>query len=209
MIAVIAPYKKPICILLLSLMIAIGLLLYSWVLREQAIASYKGAVTEYRATLVKTHNAAEDAEFINSEGVHFDRLLNSGLIGSTDRIVWVNALEKLQSRMKFMQLSYKMAPAESLIDSSLFPGIETEVHQVQLSLNLGFRHDGDLYLFFTTLYEELNATFEITALEIHRSEEIAVDSEDLPGTETINLTAICQISWYTVKPHRPHQAHST
>jgi len=195
-------YRMPVCCLLLSLAVFSVALFYGLVSHKTGIRSYQTAVSIFSATLKQTYMTVANAEFVTTEGKQFDRMIDLGSIGSMNRVVWVNALERVQQQIDAMELRYEISPAETLIDSGQQQALNTQVQKTEILLRMGFRHDLDLYVFFKKLDEELNAIYEIKALEVHRSANIASVATNKKQSPDINLTAVCQISWYVVKPNQ-------
>lgn len=169
----------------------------AWWRTTQTTISWNTAKQNFSRQRTAAYRSIENADFLKTNSADYRILEEHGMIGSLDRIEWVDALESISEGMALSQFQYEMSPAEVV---EQVQARQVELSVVHIRLRIGFAHDGGIFEFFEALSDRIVAGFEVRKLEIVRVENHTGADAVGNGGSIVNLKVMCEIDWYSISP---------
>lgn len=161
---------------------------------ELALAAAEGQRNQNTARL--RQSSSEEQE-IKAKAVLFQDLIRRGIVGSENRLDWIELLRELRDRHRLPSVDYEIAPQQKL--QSIADGYEFQSSTMRLGMRL--LHEEDLLRLLGELRRDAKAL--IVPRECTLARLAGGTGEDRGGIEA-QLRADCSLQWITVR--RPEKA---
>lgn len=190
-----APLKIPLVALAISIAAGIALVQFSSAMRVQAEAQNRRESVALQEARSRYHRSGEEREMILRHLPAYRQLEEQGLVGTEQRINWLEGLRNANSQAGLFGVTYQLQAQKQF--SLLGEGnpIAQHVHHSQMKLSFGLVHEGDLMRFFRALAAQKVGVFVLTGCALDRA-----GRADAPVPRQANLNAQCELSWLTVQP---------
>ena len=176
--------------LLLSIALAAGLISWSEDYLAQSLKNRETAqkqLTDARAQLLA---AQSDQENMSAYALEYNALLEQKVIGSEQRLDWMEGLEKLRQQGKVLDFKYTISPQLSYTPKPALDAGNFQLSRSAMKLQFDLLHEEQLLHFFSNLNNQINGWFMLDGCSISRT-----------GTanELAPLKAECTGGWFTMK----------
>jgi hypothetical protein len=190
-----ASLKIPLVALAISIAAGIALVQFSSAKRAQAEAQNRRESVALQEARSRYHRSGEEREMILRNLPAYRQLEEQGLVGTEQRINWLEGLRNANSQAGLFGVTYQLQAQKQF--SLLGEGnpIAQHVHHSQMKLSFGLVHEGDLMRFFRALAAQKVGVFVLTGCALDRA-----GRADAPVPRQANLNAQCELSWLTVHP---------
>ena len=190
-----APLKIPLVALAISIAAGIALIRFSSAMRAQAEAQNRRESIALQEARSRYHRSGEEREMILRYIPAYRQLEEQGLVGTEQRINWLEGLRNANSQAGLFGVTYQLQAQKHF--SLLGEGnpIAQHVRHSQMKLSFGLVHEGDLMRFFRALAAQKVGVFVLTGCALARAVRA-----DAPAPRQANLNAQCELSWLTVQP---------
>lgn len=166
--------------------------------RASEEANKQVANRELQSILAKYELAKKNSEILQIYNSEYQRLKSRGLIESEDRLTWINSIEQIVSNNQISSVQYKIDKQEKYTESDLgrvYPDID--VFKSNMTIDMDLLHEGDLYVFFNELKNNVKGFFEIKSCDL--SAQVKTLDSILESISDSNLKAKCHVNWYSIK----------
>lgn len=173
----------PLGILLTLLAIAVGIVMWSWSVRQTAYQDRFSAEARYHEAVGRLRKVGVEEQEIKEKSALFQQLARSGVVGEEKRLEWVELLQRLRHDLRLPALSYEFSPQSSLGAASDSGYVFfRSASRIQLTL----LHEEDLLRFLNLARQEARALLLVRDCTLSR----------LPTSEGM-LSAECELDWIT------------
>lgn len=166
---------------------------------QQAIESYLVAKNEFSKSAGALYQKIDNNDYMVANIDEYSLAEIQGKIGVLDRIVWVDVLEKIAQELAMSEFKYELSPSTNVTASQMR---YVELQLVEITLRMGFAHDGEIFSFFSALSEQITAIFEVAEIDIVRASTGSGQGRD-KNLRPVKLKVVCRINWYSVLPYSP------
>lgn len=174
----------------LTLLLGISAIWVSAAFEDQAIHARQAAQTQLIDARAKRDAAQNDLDNMATYAKEYQSLEKRKVIGSEQRLDWIEDLERLRKTGHVIDFKYTVTPQQPYLAK---PAIDSGNYDVKISsMNLQFDllHEEQLLRFFAALRTDLNGWFIIDHCAIDRLPE---------GAAGAALKADCGGGWITIK----------
>lgn len=189
------PLKIPLVALAISIAAGIALVQFSSAMRVQAEAQNRRESVALQEARSRYHRSGEEREMILRNLPAYRQLEERGLVGTEQRINWLEGLRNANSQAGLFGVTYQLQAQKQF--SLLGEGnpIAQYVRQSQMKLSFGLVHEADLMRFFRALAAQNVGVFVLTGCALDRA-----GRANAPVPRQANLNAQCELSWLTIQP---------
>jgi hypothetical protein len=129
----------------------------------------------------------------------FKKLVENAVIGDENRLSWVEVVQKFADTRKIPSVKYSIA-SQVMLDKKMlekkFQNID--VYKSVMSLDMKILHEGDLFEMMGSLTSEAKGLAAIDKCDLELINKDIAEGNILSDARH-NLTAYCELSWYTLK----------
>lgn len=136
----------------------------------------------------------EEAKRIQKYLPEFIDLYNRGVIGSEQRLNWIEVLQNAGARIKIPSLSYSISSQKDYTPPYSISLGSYKLYKSEMSLEIQLLHEGDLFSLLSTLNNEARGEFNLTSCNLDKGRNDIVES-----AKAANIRASCELEWYTIK----------
>ncbi len=143
----------------------------------------------------KISKAIENRKIIERFEADFQRLVEKGVVGDEPRLSWFETIKVTAEQRGMPLVKYGIGPQQALQNEHLeqqYPGLAVYKSVMTMDMTLG--HEGDLFALLNRL-AMTDGLFAVDRCDIKRLEASA-------GSGTENLSAYCELGWYTFRSAR-------
>jgi len=176
---------------LLSVGIAVGLINYSATTQKESLRQLQQTQRQLSAARDQLLTAQNDQENMASYQMEYDALVAQKVIGSEQRLDWIEGLEKLRRQNLLPDVRYTIAPQSAYTPNPPLNAGNFALSLSPMSLELDLLHEGQLLGFFEALSRQMPGWFMLDKCALSR-----VDSTQNSG---VMLKANCAGGWFTMK----------
>ncbi len=126
----------------------------------------------------------------------YQALQQQGLIGTEQRINWVDTLRTINRNLKLYGINYQIDAQKPYQGDTSSTG-DFQVFQSDMTLHFGLLHENDLLSFFDQLRAAHVGLFQINKCSLQRTGSSYASFGMQP-----NLDADCTLQWLTLQPKR-------
>ena len=191
--------KKSLVFFTIILLSMISMVLASDAYKSNAGEKNMRTLAEMRSWRNKIDEANKNNQILVQHEDTFKKLKENFVIGDENRLSWVEVVQKVADSRKIASVEYDIASQVLLDKKNLdtkYAGID--VFKSVMSLEMKFIHEGDLFVMLNALKDEAKGLVAVDKCDV---ELINKDvNEGIIGQNTTdNMSAYCQLSWYTLK----------
>lgn len=190
--------RGALILLLVSLIISGGLTGSSyryWYKMDQAYKRERAALLAARS---QYQNIDEEDKLIEDYFPRYRELEAAGIIGSEQRLDWIDTLRKAAQSVDVPSLRYVIDSQELYRPDFPLPENDFNLYASTMTLDLGLLHEGDLPALLEDLNQNATGFYTVDECEMNRVQE-----EFIKAPDAINLTATCDLRWITIRPAQP------
>jgi len=131
-----------------------------------------------------------DQENMSSYALEYNALLAQKVIGSEQRLDWMEGLEKLRQQGSVLDFKYTIAPQQPYAPKPPLDAGNFQLSRSNMTLQIDLLHEEQLLHFFTDMHKQLNGWFMLDGCSLSRAN---------PSDEMSPLKADCTGGWFTMK----------
>jgi hypothetical protein len=176
---------------LLSAGIAVGLINYSATIQQQSLKDLQLAQRQLNTARDQLLTAQNDQENMASYQMEYDALVVQKVIGSEQRLDWIEGLEMLRKQSLLPDFKYTIAPQSTYAPKPPLNAGNFALSISPMSMELDLLHEGQLLRFFEALSRQMPGWFLLDKCALSRA-----DSAQNGG---VMLQAQCSGGWFTMK----------
>ncbi|MBU1215562.1 MAG: hypothetical protein KKF58_00850 [Gammaproteobacteria bacterium] len=176
---------------LLCTVFSVGLINYSADMQQQSLQSLKQAQRQLNTAREHLLTAQNDRENMSSYQMEYDALVAQKVIGSEQRLDWIEGLERLRIQNLLPGFNYTIAPQTSYAPKPSLDAGNFTLSLSPMSMELDLLHEGQLLNFFSTLHSQMPGWFLLDKCDISRDESTQ--------NRGVTLKAQCAGGWFTLK----------
>jgi hypothetical protein len=186
--------KIPTITFIVVLLVSLGLIVSSWMFKEDMLSKYKRSKNKFTSVSQKYLAVDEDERIIRKYYPEFIALYKKGVIGREHRLNWIETLRASSERIKLPGLRYSISPQEKYS-----PGFNVNLGKFALfsssmSLTIDMLHEGDLVRLIRDMSEHAEGMFTITECRFMRTGNTLSDKPD-----ATNVSAECDLQWLNIR----------
>ena len=186
--------RVPTITFIVVLLISLGLIVSSWMFKEDMLSKYKRSKNKFTSVSQKYLAVDEDERIIRKYYPEFIALYKKGVIGREHRLNWIETLRASSERIKLPGLRYSISPQEKYS-----PGFNVNLGKYALfsssmSLTIDMLHEGDLVRLIRDMSEHAEGMFTITECRFMRTGNTLSDKPD-----ATNVSAECDLQWLNIR----------
>jgi len=186
--------KIPIITFIVVLLVSLGIILGSWIFKEDMLSKYKRNKNRFTSISQKYLAVDEDERIIRKYYPEFIALYKKGIIGREHRLNWIETLRASNERIKLPGLRYSISPQEKYS-----PGFNVNLGKFALfsssmSLTIDMLHEGDLVRLIRDMSEHAEGMFTITECRFMRTGNTISEKPD-----ATNVSAECDLQWLNIR----------
>lgn len=177
-------------------------LIASYFLVSQSLEHYRkvqqqlhGQQHIYRQAQDKLQRSGSEKTTIEQYLPAYQSMQQQGMIGTEQRINWVDALRSVNRSLKLYGIDYQIDAQKPFQGGADVPG-EFRVYQSDMLLHFGLLHENDLLNFFDQLRQTQVGLFQIRQCALQR-----IPASNINFGMQPNLEAECTLRWLTLQPH--------
>ncbi|HHH43640.1 MAG TPA: hypothetical protein ENK49_05830 [Gammaproteobacteria bacterium] len=190
------PYelRRPALSLLAVVLLSATLLWASDAFRDARERQLDGTRSGLETVRTDYRLAVEANHILRNSEQRYRELLQQGFIGEEPRLIWIESMRNSGRDNRLYNLQYSLKQQQPL---SLAEQDYSEYYQLYaspMSVQLELTHEVDLIRFFAELEREKPAIYRLrgcTLTPMFGADGVAVDKA--------NVSASCELTWYTVK----------
>ncbi len=175
----------------LSTGIAIALISYSADIQHQSLKEFQQAQRQLSTAREQLLTAQNDLENMSSYQMEYDALAAQKVIGSEQRLDWIEGLENLRKQNLLPGFRYTIAPQTGYTPNPPLNAGNFALSLSPMSMQLDLLHEGQLIAFFAQLNQQMPGWFLL--------DHCALSHSDADKNSGVMLTAECGGGWFTMK----------
>jgi hypothetical protein len=144
-------------------------------------------LTEARTQLGTTQN---DQENMSTYALKYNALLTQKVIGTEQRLDWMEGLERLRQQGSVLDFKYTIAPQQSFAPNPPVDAGNFQLSRSSMTLQIDLLHEEQLLHLFADMRKQMNGWFMLDGCSISRT---STTDEMAP------LKADCTGGWFTMK----------
>lgn len=182
---------------LLALLLALAVGVAATMLSQQALndaqLSHQHAAAKLREALRALSEATDDQQNMAAYAQEYSMLLKRNVIGSEQRLDWIDGLERLRQRGIVLGLKYDIEPQQPYKPGGVPESGNFDLYRSNMTLTLDLLHEGQLVDFFNALRSSVKGWYMLDGCNLERLEPTAGSSS------AAQLRATCSGGWLTLK----------
>ncbi len=176
----------------LALSIALAVTLISWSEKylELSLKEREAAQKQLNDARTQLLAAQSDEANMSAYALEYNALLAQKVIGTEQRLDWIEGLEKLRQEGNVLDFKYNISPQQGYTPNPPLDAGNFQLSRSGMTLQIDLLHEEQLLHFFSNLHDQINGWFMLDGCTISRTG--AVD-------ELAPLKAECTGGWFTMK----------
>jgi hypothetical protein len=174
----------------LSIVLASGIISFSEEYLKQSLKDREAAQKQLTDARTQFISAQNDQENMSAYALEYNALLAQKVIGTEQRLDWMEGLEKLRLQGRVLDFKYTIAPQQGYTPNPPVDAGNFQLSRSSMTLQIDLLHEEQLLHFFTNLNNQINGWFMLDGCSISRT-----------GTtnDLVPLKAECTGGWFTMK----------
>lgn len=167
--------------------------------QQQAERNYRQAQQSFEQMQAKANHLRSEEQEVRQRIAQYHDLVNRGVIGSEQRLDWVDTLRAIQRDRKLLGLEYEIQP-QQVMPANAFP-TQTPGHDFlasSMQVKIPLLHEDDLINFLADLRDRSPAFIRVRECHIGRVAQSAVPSGIAPA-QMPQLESTCLLDWITIR----------
>jgi hypothetical protein len=183
------PYLKfSLLAFAVSIALSIGMTSYSENYLEQSLKARTDAQKQLSDARVQLIAAQGDQENMSAYSLEYLSLQDQKVIGTEQRLDWVEGMEKLRQQGIVLDFKYTIAPQQGYTPAPPVDAGNFQLNRSNMSMQIDLLHEEQLVQFISALRSQLKGWYILDGCTIARA-----------GTESSPLKADCTGGWFTMK----------
>lgn len=176
----------------LALSIALAVTLISWSENYLAASLKEREAAQKQLTDARTQLLAAQSDQANMSAyaLEYNALLAQRVIGSEQRLDWIEGLEKLRQQGSVLDFKYTISPQQGYKPNPPLDAGNFQLSRSGMTLQIDLLHEEQLLHFFSSLHDQINGWFMLDSCSISRTGTV---------DELAPLKAECTGGWFTMK----------
>ena len=175
---------------LLSLALAAGLISLSGDYLALSLKEREAAQKQLTDARTQLLAAQSDQANMAAYALEYNALLEQKVVGTEQRLDWMEGLEKLRQQGRVLDFKYTISPQQSYTPTPAVDAGNFQLSRSGMTLQIDLLHEEQLLHFFSNLNSQINGWFMLDGCSISRTG--ATD-------ELAPLKAECTGGWFTMK----------
>ncbi|MBI5007502.1 MAG: hypothetical protein HZB95_10350 [Nitrosomonadales bacterium] len=176
--------------LALSIALAGGMITYSDSYREQSQKARLEAQQQLTNARTQLIAAQGDLENMSAYSLEYVALQDQKVIGSEQRLDWIEGMERLRQQSLVLDFKYTIAPQQAYAPNPPLDAGNFALNRSNMSLQIDLLHEEQLLKFVSALRAQLKGWFMLDGCNLSRA---------IPGSEASPLKAECTGGLFTMK----------
>ncbi|MDH3387027.1 MAG: hypothetical protein OEN02_03905 [Gammaproteobacteria bacterium] len=186
--------RKPLIMLLISILIFAALALAGWQYEKAQAEEYEKAMATLRSTHKIYRNMVNDIDLLDQYRNLYSEYKSTGLVGKERRLSWIESLESTNQALRLPTLTYDLNPQEKFERPGFKVKRGVEVNSSPMVLSIGLLHEEDLFALLEGLRLSIKNLFTVDSCSINRPSPVNTSLD----TRRPNLSTKCTIRWVTI-----------
>lgn len=141
-----------------------------------------------------------DLDNMSTYSLEYDSLVTHKVVGTEQRLDWIEGLEKLRQQHIVLDFRYTIEPQQPYTTNPPLDSGNFEINISKLSLDLDLLHEDQLIEFLEAMRVDMKGWFIVDHCSIERpSDSIPVSESSKPTELRLQLKANCAGGWVTLK----------
>ena len=176
---------------LLSTGFAVGVIQYSADIQQKALRDLQQAQKQLTDARNQLNTAQSDLENMSAYQLEYDALVAQKVIGSEQRLDWIEGLENLRKQGLVPTFKYNIAPQKAYTPNPPLTAGNFALSMSPVSMQIDLLHEGQLMTFLDALNSQIPGWFILDGCSMARN----------ANTESsgIKLNSDCSGGWFTMK----------
>ena len=187
--------RVPLFILLAVLVAGVSLVYYTRLAVDTTLRDLRQQQNLLREARTRYQKSGDEKELIVSYLGDYQRLQQHGLIGSEQRINWLDGLRLANQQAELFGVEYQIGAQQPYAQAQEFNPGNVAIRQSLMKLTFSMLHEGDLMRFFNVLGNRGIGLFQLNQCNLERVTNNVTSIRFQP-----NLRAECELSWFTLIP---------
>jgi hypothetical protein len=176
--------------LALSIAFAGSLISWSESYLEQSLKERETAQKHLNDVRTQLLSAQSDQANMSAYAFEYNALLGQKVIGSEQRLDWIEGLERLRQQGTVLDFKYTIAPQQAYVPNPPLDAGNFQLSRSPMTLQLDLLHEEQLLHFFRNLHDQICGWFMLDGCSISRTAAVDVLAP---------LKAECTGGWFTMK----------
>jgi hypothetical protein len=174
----------------LSIVLASGIISLSEEYLKQSLKDREAAQKQLTDARTQFISAQNDQENMSAYALEYNALLAQKVIGTEQRLDWMEGLEKLRQQGSVLDFKYTIAPQQGYTPNPSVDAGNFQLSRSSMTLQIDLLHEEQLLHLFANLHNQINGWFMLDGCSISRT-----GSAD----ELSPLKAECTGGWFSMK----------
>lgn len=185
--------RGAVVVFLVCLLLSGVLLTSSFLFRDNMQVEFDKHQANFRDVSQKYLSVDGDEKIIKEQYPRFIELANRGIIGSENRLNWVETLEATAKKIKLPGLRYQIDSRQEFQPEFDLNTGSYELFATRMNLNLGLLHEIDLAKVIDDLNKNAAGLYNMSQCRFTKSRRRVE-----PDPERSNVNVDCQLQWYSL-----------
>lgn len=187
--------RLPLFTLLAVLFAGAALVYYTRLTVDAALRNLEQQQSLLREARIRYQKSGDEKEIIVRYLGDYRRLQQHGLVGSEQRINWLDGLRLANQQAELFGVEYQISSQQPYTQAQEFDPGNVAILQSLMKLNFRLLHEGDLMRFFDILGAKGIGLFHLNQCKLERLDNNVTSIRFQP-----NLRAECELTWFTLNP---------
>jgi hypothetical protein len=194
--------KKSLVIFTVTLLTMVTVVVMSDMYKTEASDQNEKMMREMRSWRNKIDEANKNNQILVQHEDTFKKLKEESVIGDENRLSWVEVVQNVVESRKLTSVKYDIA-SRVLLDKKLLDRKyrDIDVFRSVMSLDMQLIHEGDLFVMLNALKNEAKGLVTVDKCNIELINKDIYEGV-IAQDDTVNMSAYCELSWYTLKKAR-------
>lgn len=186
--------SKAVIIFSITVIACIAMIGSSIWFKNRMLLEYNRNKSMFQSTSQRYLAVDQEENMIREYYPQYVSMLENGIIGREQRLNWIEVLRFYGEDSRLPMLNYKISSQDEYTFEYPLQLGNFKLYNTSMKLELKLLHEGDLINLFKTIEDNALGLSRINKCEVQRSQrEIKLDGK------SPNLTASCEINWFTIK----------
>ena len=176
--------------LALSIALAVTLISASEKYLELSLKEREAAQKQLNDARTQLLAAQSDQANMSAYALEYNALLAQRVIGSEQRLDWIEGLEKLRQQGSVLDFKYTISPQQGYKPNPPLDAGNFQLSRSGMTLQIDLLHEEQLLHFFSSLHDQISGWFMLDSCSISRTGTV---------DELAPLKAECTGGWFTMK----------
>ncbi len=191
---------KPLLVFAAVLAIGIAVVMFSQRMVRQASLDLAAAQKQLEEARKRVQQSGSERDTIMRYIAPYQRLVQHGVIGSEQRLSWIDALRAANAQVQLYGVEYEVGTQQPYAFAAEAQGGNVAIQQSVMKLKFGILYEEDLLGFFRALQSQDVGAFSVNQCSLTRIPGAATKPANAP-----TLKAECDVAWITIPAPMPEE----